>query len=835
METLLQDIRYALRKFAKDPAFSTVAVLTLALGIGANTAIFSLINAVILSALPVQHPRELVVVGDPTFAHSRSIGTPRFEFFSYPLYRELRDHNSVFSGLMASGEVNRSKVENQASGVVTEDATGTLVTGNYFSVLGVKAARGRALTPEDDLQGASPVVVISFDFWRRKLSEDPNILGQTLKLNGQPYSVVGVAVPGFFGDTVGDKQDFWVPMAWQAQMVPGRPWLEDVHTSWLRSMGRLKPGINQGQAEANINLVFQQWLKGPQGTALDPGDQDALRRVKVPLVPGGRGFSSFRGQAAIPLTILMAIVGLVLLIACVNVANLLLARANTRQREIAVRLAIGASRQRLVRQLLTESLLLAFAGGIAGLLVAAWGSEALLRLSIGPRATEGLSVSPDPQVLAFTAAVCVIAGLLFGLAPAMRSSRVSVGATLKQGALSQGQVARFPLGKILVALQVSVCVLVLFAAGLLLRSLRNLQNVDLGYSKDHTLIVRSDPVPAGYKAAQIINFQQEMTSRLAVLPGVRNVTSSENGLFSGTESSSGMKIEGYTSTKDEDLAMNWDEVGPGYFKALEIPILLGREFSPQDTLTSQRVAVINETAAKFYFGSANPIGRRLAIDDPKNRDKPFQIVGVARDVLDHELRGPRQRRFYIASTQPEDTLYAVNFEMKTAGAPEAMMEPVRKAFAAYDPNVQILRMRTLEDLVNSSIASDILIAKLSSLFGLVALVLACVGLYGLMSYTIGGRTKEIGLRMALGAQRPEVLKMVLWEAMKLVLMGVVVGVPAALVASQLLSSVLFGLKATDPLSLAAVVVLLAAVALLAGLIPAQRATKVDPMVALRYE
>jgi len=330
---------------------------------------------------------------------------------------------------------------------------------------------------------------------------------------------------------VGDKQDFWVPMALEAQMLPGRPWLEDVHSSWLRSIGRLKPGVDRGQAEANINLVFQQWLKGPQGTALDPGDQDALRHSKVPVVSGGRGFSSFRDQASLALTILMAIVGLVLLIACVNVANLLLARATARQREVAVRLAIGASRKRLVRQLLTESILLAFAGGIAGLLVASWGTEALLSLSLGPRVTEGLSVSPDPRVLAFTAGVCILAGLIFGLVPALRSCRVSVGATLKQGALSQGQVMRFPLGKILVALQVSICVLVLFAASLLLRSLRNLQNVDLGYNKEHTLVVRTDPVPAGYKAGQIVNFQQEMVSRLGALPGVLGVTSSENGLL----------------------------------------------------------------------------------------------------------------------------------------------------------------------------------------------------------------------------------------------------------------------------------------------------------------
>jgi predicted permease len=387
----------------------------------------------------------------------------------------------------------------------------------------------------------------------------------------------------------------------------------------------------------------------------------------------------------------------------------------------------------------------------------------------------------------------------------------------------------------LVALQVSICVLVLFAAGLLLRSLRNLQNVDLGYSKAHILTVRTDPVPAGYKAAQISSFQEEMLSRLAPIPGVLSVTSSENGLFSGTESSSAMKVEGYASTKGKDLEMNWDQVGIGYFKALEIPIVLGREFGAQDTAASQKVAVINQTAARFYFGASNPIGKRLWMDDPEHSDKPFQIIGVARDVRDHELRGAAQRRFYIPTAQPEDALYAMNFELRTAGAPDGISESVRKAFAAFDPNVQILRIRTVEDQVNSSIAPDILIAKLSTFFGLVALALACIGLYGLMSYTIGRRTKEIGLRIALGAQRPMVLKMVLGETMKLVLIGVLVGVPAALAASQLLSSVLFDLKATDPISLGAVIAVLATVALLAGLIPARRATKVDPMVALRYE
>lgn len=834
VETLIQDVRYGLRMLRKNPGFTIVAVLTLALGIGANTAIFSLINALLLSALPVEHPEQLVAVGDPARAHDVSQGTPQSDLLSYPLYRELRDHNEVFSGMMASGIV-RGKVETESSGLVEEGATGTLVTGNYFSVLGVPASMGRTFTPEDDgAPGAHPVVVVSYDFWKQKLGQSPTIIGQQVRLNDFPYTVVGVAAPRFFGDTVGYKEDFWVPIAMQSWIDRGRPYLEDIKTSWLRSIARLKPGITAGHAEANVNLVFKQWAKGPQVQGLDPDDLDTLRKAKVPVVPGGRGFSTLRENSFVPLMVLMVIVGLVLLIACVNVANLLLARATARQKEVAIRLAIGASRQRLVHQLLTESLLLAFAGGIAGFLLAQWGSGALLKLSLG-RASSGVTVTPDSRVFAFTTAVCLLTGLLFGLVPALRASRVSAGAVLKEGALSRGRTSGFSLGKVLVSLQVAVCLLVLFAAGLLLRSLNNLKNVDLGYSKEHILMVRADAVPAGYKEAQIVSFQREMVPRLAAIPGVESVAASENGLFSGTESESTLKIEGYTPAKSQDRDVFWDQVGVNYFKALGVPVLLGREFGPQDTATSPRVAVINQSMSRFFFGKENPIGRRMWIDNQDNRDKPFEIIGVVRDVRDHSVRGEIQRRFYISTTQPQDKLYAVNFEIKTAGDPMALSETVRKAFAAFDPNVVLGRIRTAEELVNMSLLTDILISRLSIVFGLVALLLACVGLYGLMSYTIGGRTREIGLRMALGAQRLQVLKMVLGEALKLVLIGVVLGVPAALAASHLLASVLFGLKPTDPLSLSAVVLVLGAVALLAAAIPARRAAKVDPMVALRYE
>ena len=836
METLVQDIRYGLRTLTKNPGFTIVAVLTLGLGIGANTAIFTLINAVLLKTLPVSDPQSLVVIGDPSLAHSRNVGTPTTDIFSYPLYRDLRDGNNVFSGVTASGEEHRCTVETTGAGMVTDDALVNLVSGNYFSVLGVSPFRGRMLTAQDDTaKSSNPVAVVSYEFWTRKLAGDPAIVGQTIRLNKYPYTLIGVAAPGFFGDTVGDKQDFWVPLSMQPQIMPGRPWLDDIHASWLRVIARLKPGVSRGQAEANMNLLFQQWLQGPEGRSLDPNDQIALKNAKVSVAAGARGLSTLREQFFHPLILLMAIVGLVLLIACVNVANLMLARSTSRQREVAVRLAIGATRARLVRQLLTESLILASAGGITGLMMARWGTEALLKLSVGARGAESFSSTPDWRVLVFTACACLITGLLFGMVPAFRAAKVAVAPTLKESTTAQPSSGRFPIGKLLVVSQVAVCLLVLFAAGLLVRSLKNLRDLDLGYSRDHILMVLADPVSAGYKEAQITNFERDMIAQLSALPGVRSVTASENGLFSGTESADQLKIEGYTPARDRDKIVYWDQVGDNYFHALGIPLLAGRDFGPQDTPTSLRVAVINQTMAKFYFGNSNPIGHKIWIDDEKQKDKPIEIVGVARDVRDHSLRGPQQRRFYIPTAQPMDKLYAVNFEIQTAGKPEEMTEPVRKTFAAVDANVPVTRLRSLNELVNSSISRDILVARLSTFFGILALLLACIGLYGVMSYTVSRRTREIGVRMALGAHKARVLRMVLQEAMKLVVIGIIIGIPASFLLARVFSSMLFGLSSTDPVSMLIVVVVLAGVACIAGLIPAHRATKVDPLVALRYE
>jgi predicted permease len=688
------------------------------------------------------------------------------------------------------------------------------------------------ITPDDDSgPGAHPVMVLSYGFWKNKLGENPNSVGQTLRVNNYPFTVIGVAPPGFYGDTVGDAQDFWIPVTMQEQVITGRKWLEVYNVSWLHLIARLKPGTSASQAAANVNLVVDQLVSGPLKAKLTKDDLDNLKRDKVPVSAGGGGFSDLRGDFKEPLMLLMVIVALVLIIACVNVANLLLARASSRQKEFAVRVAIGAAPGRIVRQLLTESIFLAFAGGVLGLLIAQWGTRALLKLS----GNKDLEASPDLRVFLFTAAVCLVTGILFGLIPALRSRRVAVAPTLKSGSQNGNSAhAGWNWGKLLVTGQVALSLLVLFVAGLLVRSLQNIRNIDLGYNREHLLLVSTDPMAAGYNKSRTTNYANELAAQLANLPGVRAVTSSKNGLFSGSESGNSIKVEGYDSKNDPDLQAAFDQVAPNYFSAVGIPLLLGREIGLQDTETSPRVAVINESMARFYFGQANPIGRKFTIDDTSSKG-PVEIVGVARDARDHQLKGKVQRRFYIPVSQALGSIAGLNFEIRTAGNPVAVAEAVRKQIKSFDANVPINSVRALNELAERSISDQILIARISSFFAGLALLLAAIGLYGILSYSVAGRTREIGVRMALGAQRGSVLRMVLEEAGKLVVLGVVIGVPASLLASRLFLSMLFGLKTTDPGSMALVIAVLLAITLLASYIPARRATKVDPMVALRYE
>ncbi len=833
METLLQDIRYGLRVLRKSPAFTIVAALTLALGIGANTAIFSLINAVLLKMLPVHKPAELAIVGDPAMVHTRSNGTPSLTHFSYPLYKELSAGNHSFTGLLASSEVHRTRLADANSTEITQDATAVLVSGNYFPVLGVNALFGRVISPDDEkAAGASPVAVLGYDFWKSKFAASTGVVGQTIRINNSPFTIIGVAPQGFYGDTVGDVQDLWVPITMQRQLVLGRDWLNDLNSSWVHCIGRLREGISVEQAQADINVLLQQLIAGPLGARLTKEDRESANKAKIQVVPGGNGFSDLREDMRQPLLLLMAIVGFVLLIAAVNVANLLLARATARQKEFAVRMAIGATSGRVVRQLLTESVMLGLVGGAMGLLFARWGTTALLKIS---RNTD-LEVSPDARVLAFTAAVSIAAALLFGLIPALRSRTVSIAPVLKAG--TQGEARRsggWNWGNLLVAAQVAVSLLVLFTAGLLIRSLQNLRNVDLGYSREHLLLIRTDPRTAGFNPTQISNFGNEMAVQFAGLPGVRAVSYSKNGLFSGSESGETLRIPGFTPRVEGDLNAAADEIGPNYFKAIGIPMLLGRDIGPQDTATSPKVAVINESMAKFYFGKENPIGRKFAVDDEPHRNQLIEIVGVARDARDHTLREEVARRFYIPFAQSDLATPVVNFEVRLNGDTGGIVDSARKLVKAYNAGILFENVRTLDNLLDRAMSSQILIARLSSFFAAVALVLVCIGLYGLLSYSVSARTREIGVRVALGATRSDVLWMILQQAFKLLLFGVGVGLPLSLLAARFLGSMLFGTKPTDPVSMATVILILGSVATLAGLIPARRATKVDPMIALRYE
>ncbi len=860
MGTLLQDLRYGLRMLAKNPGFTAVAVLTLALGIGANTAIFSLIDAVLLKMLPVKNAQQLVLLNWASHGWPKGIvsslsgnsdrdktGRMTSTSFSYPAYEQIQTRNQVFSGVLAMAG-NGSALNVGYNGEAGR-GEGELISGTFFHMLGVQPILGRSLAPDDDRIGASPAAVISYGYWERRFGRDPAVVGRTITLNGVPFTVVGVSPPEFYGVQPGRAVEVWLPLHTQAQVEPREAGsgpqpaatllFEARDNWWVLIMGRMKPGMSEQQVRAELDVILHQ--------SMAPDVTPATKPETIPHLgaqSGSQGLDSLRRQFSRPLFVLMTVVGLVLLIACANVANLLLARAASRQKEMAVRLAIGASRHRLIRQLMTESVLLAALGGVLGLVLAFWGADLLVALMSSGRNPLTLDVTPDPRVLSFTAAVSVLTGILFGISPALRSTRVDLTPALKESsgtllaATHRKRGLRLGLGKTLVVTQVSLSLLLLVGAGLFVRTLSNLENVHLGFEQRNLLLFGINPTQGGYKRQRLADFYRELTRRLEALPGVRSVSMSRQRLIAGGSMILSVRISGYIPKPGQNSVANINDVGPKFFETMGIPLLLGRTIGEGDTEAAPKVAVVNEKFVREFLGNENPIGRRFGFGDKKTSGD-IEIIGVVGDAKYDSLRKEVPPTVYVPCLQDLTRLGAMQFEVRTVGDPMGMIPAVRHVAQDMDRNLPLYQVKSEVEQIDGSLFQERLFARLTSFFGLLALLLACVGIYGLMSFGVTQRTSEIGIRMALGAQRSDVLRMVMRETVVLATLGVSIGIPAALAAtrltSSLISGLLFGLKATDPVSLTIAAIVMASVALLAGYIPARRATKVDPMVALRYE
>jgi predicted permease len=828
LESLLQDILYGLRAMLRSPGITLVALLSLALGIGANTAIFSLMDAVMLRSLPVKNPQQLVLLGR---ANSNGI-TDEFggtQLYSYPFYRELQKRNQVFSATAAIFSMS-SDVHGTVSGRnQAEPMHVQLVSGTYFPLLGVQAIIGRTLTDEDDrTQGNHPVAVVSDSWWKKGLARDPNVLNRTLKIGDTIYSIVGVAPPEFFGTTVGQSPDIWIPMSMVEQVPPHfKGAYSDNFAESLYILGRLKPGVSMAQATTNVNLLFQQILRQLRGS-LSQDDAKALKQAHVPLTPMATGLSGLRRQFSDPLKVLMGIAGMVLLIACANIANLLLARSTARTREFAVRQALGAGRGRLVRQLLTESMMLALAGGALGVAFAAAASRLLVRMVSGGPEAIPLNVSIDTSMLLFTLAVTLITALLFGSIPALRATRLELTQSLKdrQGAATVR--GKGLLAKSLIISQVAFSLLLVVAAGLFLRSLVNLTRVDLGFDKQNVLFVHLDESSAGYKddEPRIYALYRQITESVNALPGVHGAGFSSFVFHEGSWNGS-VQVAG--AEKPSDVNVKHNVITDGYFSALHIPLLAGRDFGPQDTATSQKVAIISERMARTMFPKGNPIGRHYSLGD---KDEP-EVIGIVKDVKFGSLQEDPETLDYFPATQ--HPMYLGDFVVRYTGDFGAVSSAVQRTIHDIDHTLPITDITTLDEWVSRSITDQRVIAQLSTFFGLLAIFLSAIGIYGLMSYVVSRRTNEIGIRMALGAERMHVRWLVMREVLILVAVGIAIGVPAALLSSRLVASMLFGLRARDSASLLAAVAVMLAIAALAGYLPARRASRVDPMVALRYE
>jgi predicted permease len=855
MRNLWQDLRYGARLLSKTPGFTAVTALSLALGIGANTALFSVVDAALLKKLPVKEPDRLVLF--------KSLATRKFSpgtyngntsddpsglvvrtSFPYQTFARLREQRQgVLSDVIAFGRVSLNVNADGQAGV----AVGQAVSGNYYAGLGVPAALGRTLMEADDNPSAQPAAVISYRYWRQRFGGDPGVVGKQINLNGVAFTVVGVTPQGFEGAmNVGSTADVSIPITWEPQVNTERSRMAGAGMWWLRLMGRLKPGATAEQAQASLNDVFQQSAL-EQRAAQQAHEEEAIPPLNPNDYPrlaaesGSRGEMNTRRSYQKPLYYLLGVVGLVLLIACANVANLLLARAAVRRREIAVRLALGATRRRLIRQLLTESVLLAALGGALGVLLAFWIKDGLLAVTDwGGHEMSALDPRLDWRVLGFTLGLSLLTGVIFGLVPAWRATRVDLTPALKDSGRSSSHSSRSWLSKSLVVAQVTMSLVLLVGAGLFLRTLVNLERVETGFNANNLLLFSVDPDLIGYKDERLASLYRQMSERLEAVPGVRSVTFSGQPLLAQSSYEAVLYLPGTTPNADGKIRpignVYVHQTRENFLAAMEIPLLAGRELTAQDDARAPHVAVVNQTFARKFFHEENPLGKRFGISRTKPGD--IEIVGVAKDAKYTSQRDEIPPTAYLPWLQQLDAVGSVTFEVRTTGDPVAGVAAVRGAVREVDANLPLKDIKTQVEQADETLAMERLFAKLLSLFGLLALLLAAVGLYGVLAWSVSQRTHEIGIRMALGASRADVLKMILRQGLTLTFVGVAVGLAGAYALTKYLASLtdmLYGVKPTDPLTFAVIAASLTLVALVACFVPARRATKVDPMIALRYE
>ncbi len=841
MQTFIQNLRYGLRMLSKSPAFTTVAILSLALGIGANTAIFTLINDLLLKSLPVHDPQNLVAFGQEFGGGAiDGISPGALDLFPYEFYKQIQNHHETFTDVTAyASSISRLSVRPAENpDAVATQAMGHLVSGNFFSLLGTGTVLGRTITPSDDASGHA-VAVISDHYWQKEFAADPAIVGKSMMVNGTSFTIIGVAEPNFYGIVLDqDSPDMWLPLSMQPQVMLQPSLLGPHGLYFLHMMGRRVPGMKLGQMQEWVNLQLHQYMNARENVQPASPRGQEIQKIYVEMMSGSRGVSTLRGIYADSLRILMGIVGLVLLVACANLANFLLAKTASREREIATRLALGASRLQIVFQILTEALLLSFLGGALGLLLAFWGTRLLINFIVGGAEYSTIDPTPDLYVLAFTFCVSLVTGILFGLAPALRISRASLtpglGLTAHTAAGRETRTARF-LPRTLVAVQMGLALVLVLSAGLLVRTLRNLEHQDFGFNQQNLLEVNFDPNIAGYKPEQLAAFYRRILDRMQALPGVRSATLAGAPPISESSWHCTISPVGYTAQPNENMGTRIDRVSERYFETVGVPLLSGRPIGPQDVSDSKHVVVINQNVANHFFPRGNALGQHLNLNEPDLKGE-WEIVGIVKDAKYYSPRDTSQPMIYLSALQMiGGNAYTFWLQLQTVGDPGSIGQEVRQALVEIDPNLPIMKIETIRQRMAAFTSTETLISQLSIFFSLLAVLLACIGLYGVMTYNVLRRTNEIGVRMALGAQSKGVLWLVLKESLVLLGIGIALGVPAALAATRLLQTQLFGIKPSDPLTVFAAVFVVATTTMLAGYFPARRATRIDPITALRYE